>query len=84
MVMACAGDVPTLEVLAAVSILRDHLPALNIRVVNVVNLMALQPNEVHPHGLSDAAFDALFEPPRVCRRPISPCHATISSVFRFA
>ncbi len=59
-VMASAGDVPTLEVLAAVSILREHLPALNIRVVNVVDLMALQPEAVHPHGLSDAAFDALF------------------------
>ncbi|MDO8986409.1 phosphoketolase [Cypionkella sp.] len=59
-VMACAGDVPTLEVLAAVSILREHLPGLNIRVVNVVDLMALQPKAVHPHGLSDAAFDALF------------------------
>ncbi|MDZ4391521.1 phosphoketolase family protein [Cypionkella sp.] len=59
-VMACAGDVPTLEVLAATSILRDHLPGLNIRVVNVVDLMALQPSSVHPHGLTDAAFDALF------------------------
>ena len=58
--MACAGDVPTLEVLAAVSILREHLPRLNIRVVNLVDLMALQPKDVHPHGLSDAAFDALF------------------------
>ena len=55
-----AGDVPTLETLAAVSILRDHLPALHIRVVNVVDLMTLQPKEVHPHGLSDAEFDALF------------------------
>ena len=59
-VMACAGDVPTLEVLAAVSILRKHLPELNIRVVNVVDLMALQPKVHHPHGLSDAEFDALF------------------------
>ena len=59
-VMACAGDVPTLETLAAVSILREHLLGLNIRVVNVVDLMTLQPREVHPHGLSDAAFDALF------------------------
>ena len=58
--MACAGDVPTLEVLAAVSILREHLPDLNIRVVNVVDLMTLQPHEVHPRGLTDAAFDALF------------------------
>ena len=59
-VMACAGDVPTLEVLAAVSILREHLPGLNIRVLNVVDLMTLQPKAVHPHGLTDAAFDALF------------------------
>jgi xylulose-5-phosphate/fructose-6-phosphate phosphoketolase len=59
-VMACAGDVPTLETLAAVSILREHLPELLIRVVNVVDLMRLQPESEHPHGLSDAAFDALF------------------------
>ena len=59
-VMACAGDVPTLETLAAVSILRAHLPALKIRVVNVVDLMKLQPEIEHPHGLSDKAFDALF------------------------
>ncbi|MFO7534421.1 MAG: phosphoketolase family protein [Kiritimatiellia bacterium] len=59
-VMACCGDVPTLETLAAVSILRQHLPDLKIRVVNVVDLMRLQPEREHPHGLSDAAFDALF------------------------
>jgi len=59
-VMACCGDVPTLETLAAVSLLRHHLPDLNIRVVNVVDLMKLQPPIEHPHGLSDAAFDALF------------------------
>lgn len=59
-VMACCGDVPTLETLAAVSILRARLPALKIRVVNVVDLMKLQPQEEHPHGLSDDAFDALF------------------------
>jgi len=59
-VMACCGDVPTLETLAAVSILREHLPALKIRVVNVVDLMKLEPQSEHPHGLSDAAFDALF------------------------
>ncbi len=59
-VMACAGDVPTLETLAAVTILREYMPELNIRVVNVVDLMTLQPKEIHPHGLSDAAFDALF------------------------
>ena len=59
-VMACAGDVPTLETLAAVSILRQHLPALKIRVVNVVDLMTLQPHEEHPHGLKDREFDAIF------------------------
>jgi xylulose-5-phosphate/fructose-6-phosphate phosphoketolase len=59
-VMACAGDVPTLEILAAVSILREHLPDLRIRVVNVVDLMKLQPEREHPHGLSDKDFDSLF------------------------
>jgi xylulose-5-phosphate/fructose-6-phosphate phosphoketolase len=59
-VMACAGDVPTLETLAAVSLLREELPDLRIRVVNVVDLMALQPPSEHPHGLSDEAFDAMF------------------------
>ncbi len=59
-VMACCGDVPTLETLAAVSILRVHLPELKIRVVNVVDLMKLQPQSEHPHGLSNEAFDDLF------------------------
>lgn len=59
-VMACAGDVPTLETLAAVSILREKLPDLKIRVVNVVDLMKLQSETEHPHGLSDKDFDALF------------------------
>ncbi len=59
-VMACCGDVPTLETLAAVSIMRKHLPSLKIRVVNVVDLMKLQPPSEHPHGLSDSGFDALF------------------------
>jgi xylulose-5-phosphate/fructose-6-phosphate phosphoketolase len=59
-VMACAGDVPTLETLAAVALLRQHLPALRIRVVNVVDLMRLQPREEHPHGLSGKDFDTLF------------------------
>ena len=59
-VMACAGDVPTLEVLAAVSFLREELPDLRIRVVNIVDLMALQPVTEHPHGLTDEDFDALF------------------------
>jgi xylulose-5-phosphate/fructose-6-phosphate phosphoketolase len=59
-VMACCGDVPTLETLAAASLLREHLPELRIRVVNVVDLMKLQPPSAHPHGLADAAFDAMF------------------------
>jgi xylulose-5-phosphate/fructose-6-phosphate phosphoketolase len=59
-VMACCGDVPTLEALAAVSIMREHLPHLKIRVVNVVDLMKLQPQSEHPHGLSDTDFDELF------------------------
>jgi xylulose-5-phosphate/fructose-6-phosphate phosphoketolase len=59
-VMACAGDVPTLETLAAVAILREQLPELKVRVVNVVDLMKLQPREEHPHGLSDKEFDTLF------------------------
>ena len=59
-VLACAGDVPTLEVLAAVDLLRRHVPELKIRVVNVVDLMTLEPPEEHPHGLTDSAFDALF------------------------
>jgi len=59
-VMACAGDVPTLETLAAVDLLRQHFPDLKIRVVNVVDLMTLQPQSEHPHGLSDAEFDSMF------------------------
>src|SRR6185312_9782254 len=59
-VLVCCGDVPTLEVLAATSILREHLPDLRIRVVNVVDLMRLEPDTEHPHGLSDADYDALF------------------------
>ena len=59
-VMACAGDIPTLETLSAVALLRDNLPDLKVRVVNVVDLMRLQPDSEHPHGMSDAAFDALF------------------------
>jgi xylulose-5-phosphate/fructose-6-phosphate phosphoketolase len=59
-VMACCGDTPTLEILAAVSILREHLPNLKIRVVNVVDLMRLQPKSEHPHGLSEADYDSLF------------------------
>jgi xylulose-5-phosphate/fructose-6-phosphate phosphoketolase len=59
-VMACAGDVPTMETLAAVELLREGLPYLRIRVVNVVDLMALQPTSEHPHGLPVADFDAIF------------------------
>ncbi|RZI77301.1 MAG: phosphoketolase family protein [Variovorax sp.] len=59
-VMACAGDVPTLETMAAVQLLREQLPDLKVRVVNVVDLMALQSPSAHPHGLSDAAFDSIF------------------------
>jgi xylulose-5-phosphate/fructose-6-phosphate phosphoketolase len=59
-VMGCAGDVPTLETLAAVDLLRRHFPDLRIRVVNVVDLMTLQPSSEHPHGLSDRDFDSLF------------------------
>jgi xylulose-5-phosphate/fructose-6-phosphate phosphoketolase len=58
--MACAGDVPTLETLAAVALLREAFPDLGIRVVNVVDLMALQPREQHPDGLSDKDFDRIF------------------------
>ncbi|MGV9770431.1 phosphoketolase family protein [Streptosporangium sp. NPDC003464] len=59
-VLACAGDVPTLETLAAAALLREHLPELRVRVVNVVDLMRLQPPSEHPHGMSDAEFDTLF------------------------
>ena len=59
-VMACCGDVPTLETLAAVDLLRQHLPDVKVRVVNVVNLMKLQPPKEHPHGLTDDEFDAIF------------------------
>jgi xylulose-5-phosphate/fructose-6-phosphate phosphoketolase len=58
--MACCGDIPTLETLAAVDLIRSHVPDLKVRVVNVVNLMKLQPQIEHPHGLSDKEFDALF------------------------
>ena len=59
-VMACAGDIPTLETLAAVDLLRKHFPDLKIRVINVVDLMTIQPSSEHPHGLSDNDFDSLF------------------------
>ena len=59
-VMACCGDVPTLETLAAVDLIRQHFPDLTVRVVNVVDLMRLQPATEHPHGMTDAEFDSLF------------------------
>ncbi|MFI5763425.1 phosphoketolase [Streptomyces sp. NPDC051563] len=59
-VLACAGDVPTMEVLAAASLLREHLPSLAVRVVNVVDLARLMPREEHPHGMTDAEYDVLF------------------------
>jgi xylulose-5-phosphate/fructose-6-phosphate phosphoketolase len=59
-VLACAGDIPTLEILAAVDLLRRHLPELKVRVVNVVDLMRLQPDSEHPHGLTDREFDTIF------------------------
>lgn len=59
-VMACCGDVPTLETLAATELLRDHLPELKVRLVNVVDLMRLQPDTEHPHGLPDKEFDTIF------------------------
>jgi xylulose-5-phosphate/fructose-6-phosphate phosphoketolase len=63
-VLACAGDVPTLETVAAAALLREHLPDLRVRVINVVDLMRLQDEREHPHGLSDRDFDALFTPDR--------------------
>ncbi|MGC5360052.1 phosphoketolase, partial [Streptomyces sp. DT190] len=59
-VLACAGDVPTQEILAAAHLLRHHLPELAVRVVNVVDLARLLPQEEHPHGMPDAEYDALF------------------------
>jgi xylulose-5-phosphate/fructose-6-phosphate phosphoketolase len=59
-VMACCGDAPTIETLAAVDILKKHIPDLKVRVINVVDLMTLQSNEEHPHGLTDFQFDTLF------------------------
>lgn len=59
-VMACAGDIPTMEMLAAIDLLRQHVPDLKIRFINVIDLMVLQPDSVHPHGLSDQEFDEMF------------------------
>lgn len=66
MVLACAGDVPTQEVLAAAALLRRHLPDLVVRVVNVVDLAKLLPHEEHPHGMTGAEYDALF----TCHSPV--------------
>ena len=60
MVLGCAGDIPTLETVAAAAILRERVPELKVRVVNVVDLMRLEPDTEHPHGLPDAEFDAIF------------------------
>jgi xylulose-5-phosphate/fructose-6-phosphate phosphoketolase len=65
-VLACAGDIPTLETVAAAALLREHLPDLRVRVINVVDLMRLQPDSEHPHGMTDPEFDALF----TARRPV--------------
>jgi xylulose-5-phosphate/fructose-6-phosphate phosphoketolase len=65
-VIACCGDVPTMEALAAVTILRERIPDLKMRVVNVVDLMALQPTEEHPHGLADEEYDRIFPPDTPC------------------
>ena len=70
-VMACAGDIPTLETVSAVALLREHLPDLRVRFVNVVDLMRLEPDSAHPHGLSDPEFDALFTTDRPV---IFACH----------
>ncbi|WP_344428501.1 phosphoketolase family protein [Pseudonocardia ailaonensis] len=61
-VLACCGDIPTLETLAAAALLREHLPQLKVRVINIVDLMRLQPSSEHPHGMDDNEFDALFTP----------------------
>jgi len=76
-VMACAGDVPTLETLAAVDLLRGWLPDLRIRVVNVVDLMTLEPADRHPHGLPDADFNALF----TTSRPVIFAHHSYPSLI---
>ena len=72
-VMACCGDIPTLETLAAVALLREHLPELKVRVVNVVDLMRLQPDTEHPHGMSDASSTRCS---RTRSRSSSPTTAT--------
>ena len=76
--MACCGEVPTLEILAAVELLRRHTPELKVRVVNMVDLMKLQPPSEHPHWLSDRHFDALFtvEKPIIFAFHGYPCSST--------
>jgi len=69
--MACAGDAPALEMLAAVQILKEHAPQLKIRVVNVIDLITLLPKQVHPHGLSDDEFDGMFTASRPIILPIT-------------
>jgi xylulose-5-phosphate/fructose-6-phosphate phosphoketolase len=78
-VLGCAGDVPTLEIVAATAILREHLPELKVRVVNVVDLMRLEPESEHPHGLSDSEFDALFT---IARPVIFAYHGYPSLIHR--
>src|SRR5262249_448557 len=80
-VMACCGDVPTMETLAAVELLNRHLPELKVRVINIVNLMKLQSPSEHPHGLSDREFDALFtrDKPIICA-----CNGSWCSIPRWA
>ncbi|NUR60934.1 MAG: hypothetical protein HOV87_20070 [Catenulispora sp.] len=80
-VLACAGDVPTVEVLAAAKLLRDHLPGLRVPVVNVVDLMRLQPSSEHPHGLPDAEYDAIFTTDKPV---IFPFHGYASLIHRLA
>jgi xylulose-5-phosphate/fructose-6-phosphate phosphoketolase len=80
-VMGCAGDIPTLETVAAAALLREHLPGLRVRMVNVVDLMRLQPDSAHPHGLADAEFDALFT---TSRPVIFAYHGYPSLIHRLA
>jgi xylulose-5-phosphate/fructose-6-phosphate phosphoketolase len=78
-VLACAGDVPTLETVAAAALLREHLPELRVRVINVVDLMRLEPDSEHPHGMPDREFDALFT---VSRPVIFAYHGYPSLIHR--
>jgi xylulose-5-phosphate/fructose-6-phosphate phosphoketolase len=80
-VLGCAGDIPTLETVAATALLREHLPDLRVRVINVVDLMRLQPDSAHPHGLPDSEFDALFT---TSRPVIFAYHGYPSLIHRLA